>query len=104
MFNQISSYIIKLSNTIIDKIYDGNIVAFKWDPILGSTLSVATIWGIDLHIAVAKVIGTGGLALLSVTIGVIGPMYIRYLMHEFKEKFPFIGKLLKHDKKDKENG
>lgn len=93
MFNKVINY-------LVDKLYDGNFVAFKSDPIVGTSLSVFTIWGVDYHFALTKLVGTGVLALMSVAIGVIGPMAIRLWMHRLKTKYPIVAELLKHDKKD----
>ena len=89
----------KAINYIVEKCYDGNLLAFKSDPIVGTILSTGTIWGIDYHLALTKVVGTGVLSLMSVTIGVMGPMLIRYWLHKYQHKFPFFSKLLTHDKK-----
>lgn len=89
-------------NYLIDKLYDGNILAFKSDPIVGTILSTGTIWGIDYHIALTKIVGTGFLAIMSVSIGVLGPMLLRYFLHRLKNKYPFVAEILKHDKKDGE--
>jgi len=83
---------------IVDKIYDGNLFAFKADPIVGTVLSTGTIWGIDYHLALTKIVGTVFLAIMSVSIGVLWPLVLRYTLHRYKHKSKFIADLLTHDK------
>ncbi len=90
----------KVVNYLVDKIYDGNILAFKIDPLVGTPLSILAVWSMDYHFAIIKVVGAAFLAIMSVSIGVLGPMTLRLLMHRYKAKYPIIGELLKHDKKE----
>jgi len=90
----------KLTEYLIDKLYDGDVFAFKAEPIVCTTLSIFTVWGIDWHIALTKIVGAGFLACMSVFIGVVGPLVIRLWMHKLKVRYPVIAELLKHDRKN----
>ena len=102
MFKIIYNILNRLYDDIINQLYDGNIAAFKADPIVGTILSTGTIWGIDYHLALTKIVGTGDLATMSMAIAVIGPPMFRYYLHKWKVHFPIIGKWMEHDKKGKE--
>lgn len=102
MIHYLISICNKVINYIVDKLYDGNVVAFKWEPVICTSLSMGTIGGVDYFHALTKVVGAGFLATMGMCIGVLGPMLLRYSMHKIRKKNSFIDELLKHDKPHKE--
>jgi len=87
---------------LLTQIYEGDVTSLKFEPIIGTCISILTISGIDRLIGIAHIVGAITLTIITVSIGVLLPMILRFVMHRFKTKYPILAELLKHDKKEKE--
>jgi len=106
MFDKVGNIINKLIDSTVDYCYNGNFNTFKWDPVIGNILAIGFIAFVDKHVwDVVQFIGTLIMLCITIAAGTFLPPTYRYYAHKiakkYETKYPTLGEILKHDKKNK---
>lgn len=99
---QLYCFIKSCVHHIVNDAYHGNTFALKFEPLYGTFLSLSAMGFIDAHWNIAKFVGSIILTGITITMGVFGPILLRYWAHGLGRRYAWIARIMKHDKKGNE--
>ena len=108
MFHKLYILITKSIDSVVDYCYNGNFNTFKWDPIIGNIVAIGFVAFIDKHVwDFVQFLGTMVTLCITILLGTFLPSIYRYYAHKiakkYATKYPTLGEILKHDKKNRDD-